>query len=48
MAGAYEQIRRWVGAGAADRICSTHGSFVLHGLPFIVPEPKRKRSWWFW
>jgi len=48
MAGAYEQIRRWAGAGVADRICSVHGNAVLHGLPLTVPEPQRKRSWWFW
>jgi protein-tyrosine phosphatase len=48
MAEAYEQIGRWVGTAAADRICGTNGVMVLQGLPLRVGEPRPKRAWWFW
>lgn len=40
LAAAYQQIVRWVGAPAADRICSTNGMAVLHGLPLRVAPPR--------
>jgi protein-tyrosine phosphatase len=48
MAEAYEQIRRWTGAGVAERICGANGSAVLQGQPLSTPEPQPKRPWWRW
>ncbi len=45
---AYQQIGAWAGVAVADRVCSTHGMAVLHGLPLRVPEPApRTRRWWW-
>lgn len=48
MAGAYHQIRRWAGSSVADRVCSTNGLAVMHGIPiqFSLPEPRSR--WRFW
>jgi protein-tyrosine phosphatase len=49
LAAAYRQIVRWAGAGVADRVCSTHGTAVLHGLPLNLPPPQPpSRSWFAW
>jgi protein-tyrosine phosphatase len=51
MKDAYRQVVRWLGAAAADRVCSTNGISVLQGLPLRVPEVEpRSRSWFarFW
>lgn len=50
MRAAYERIARWAGASAADRVCSTNGTAILHGLALRVapPQPERRglfRSW---
>ena len=47
LAGAYRQIIQWAGQAVADRVCSTHGMAVLHGLPFRVPPlvPRTRRLW---
>jgi protein-tyrosine phosphatase len=48
LAAAYHRIVQWVGPGAAERVCSAHGTAVLHGLPLRVPEPApRSRRWWW-
>jgi protein-tyrosine phosphatase len=46
MADAYRQIERWAGAAVADRVCSTNGTAVLHGLPLRVAPPEPARSRW--
>ena len=46
MAAAYERIRRWAGGGVADRVCSTHGMAILHGLPLRVPDFEARRVGW--
>jgi protein-tyrosine phosphatase len=51
MADAYRQITHWAGAAVADRVCSTNGMAVLHGLPFRVAPPEPLRFAWlprFW
>jgi protein-tyrosine phosphatase len=51
MAAAYQQIARWIGNVAADRIGSTIGMAVLQGLPLHISQPEPKRSAWglkFW
>jgi protein-tyrosine phosphatase len=50
LAEAYRCISRWVGSGTADRVCSTNGTAVAHGLPLRVPLPEPKRRWFarFW
>jgi protein-tyrosine phosphatase len=46
MAAAYRQIAAWAGSGAADRVCSTNGLAVCHGLPLRLPPPRpRARRW---
>jgi protein-tyrosine phosphatase len=46
MAAAYEVVGRWAGTATADRVCSTNGAAVVHGLPLRVPEPEPPaRSW---
>ena len=47
MSEAYKRIAQWAGPSTADRICSTNGIAVLHGLPLHItpPEPARRR--WF-
>jgi protein-tyrosine phosphatase len=47
MADAYRQIARWAGAAVADRVCSTNGMAVLHGLPLRVAPPEPVQSRWF-
>jgi protein-tyrosine phosphatase len=48
MAGAYRTIVGWVGAAAADRICSANGMAALNGLPLRIapPAPRRRALWW--
>src|SRR5205814_5878046 len=46
LADAYHQISRWAGAVVADRVCNTHGTAVLHGLPLQVPAPEPPRARW--
>jgi protein-tyrosine phosphatase len=51
LAAAYRRISRWVGAAAADRIGSTNGTAIAHGLPLRIPEPEPPRTRWllkFW
>ena len=51
LAAAYQRVRRWVGAAAADRIGSTNGTAIAHGLPLRTPEPEPVRKRWllkFW
>ncbi|MBY0525332.1 MAG: protein tyrosine phosphatase [Gemmataceae bacterium] len=51
MAAAYRQIVTWAGNAVADRVGSTNGLAVLHGLPFHAPEPQPRRMRWlarFW
>lgn len=47
MADAYNQIAQWVGTRVADRVCSTSGAALVHGLPFATPmsESPRRPSW---
>jgi protein-tyrosine phosphatase len=47
LAAAYRQIGRWAGVAVADRVCSTHGTAILHGLPLHVPPPERPARRWF-
>jgi protein-tyrosine phosphatase len=37
---AYRTIEHWAGQPVADRVCSTNGLAVLHGLPLRIPRPK--------
>ncbi len=46
MGDAYEQIRHWVGDAIADRVCSTNGTAILHGLALRTAEPARVRLGW--
>ena len=47
LAEAAAKVRRWAGDPAADRICATHGTAILHGLPLHVPPPAAPRQTWF-
>jgi protein-tyrosine phosphatase len=47
MAEAYQRLVRWIGAGKADRICSTHGMAILQGLPLRLPEVRARSVSWF-
>jgi protein-tyrosine phosphatase len=47
IAEAYQQLVRWIGAGKADRICSTHGMAILQGLPLRLPEVRARSVSWF-
>jgi protein-tyrosine phosphatase len=47
LAEAAARIRRWAGDRAADRICGTHGTAILQGLPLHVPPPVAPRRTWF-
>jgi protein-tyrosine phosphatase len=47
LAAAYRQISQWVGAAAAERVCSTNGIAVLEGEPLNVPAPEPPRRGWF-
>jgi protein-tyrosine phosphatase len=46
MAEAYRLVCRWAGATAADRVFSTNGTALLHGLPLRVPLPEPRRIGW--
>jgi protein-tyrosine phosphatase len=48
LAAAYRQISQWVGAAVANRVCSTQGRAVLHGLRLVVPEPAPPSRRWWW
>jgi protein-tyrosine phosphatase len=51
MAEAYRQIVRWTSDAVADRICSTNGLALFHGLPLRISKPEpRSRRWfpWIW
>jgi protein-tyrosine phosphatase len=51
VAAAYHRMVQWGGSTVADRICSTNGMAILHGLPLQVPQPEPQRNWWppkFW
>lgn len=45
---AFEQITRWVGSDAANRVASANGTAVINGLPLSIPRPKPPRRQWFW
>jgi protein-tyrosine phosphatase len=47
MAAAYRRVAGWAGSGTADRVFSTSGLAVLHGLPLRVPEPEPRPRRWF-
>ena len=49
LAAAYRQVTSWIGPAQADRIASSNGLAVVHGLPLRIPKPKpaRTASWWF-
>jgi protein-tyrosine phosphatase len=47
MAEAYRQIIEWAGVSVADRVCSTNGTAIMHGLPLSIPEPEPRRTRWF-
>jgi protein-tyrosine phosphatase len=47
LAAAYRRVCDWAGAAAADRVFSTYGLAVAHGLPVHVPEPQPRRACWF-
>jgi protein-tyrosine phosphatase len=47
MAEAYRRVAQWAGTDMADRVFSTHGLAVLHGLPLRVPRPLGQRPRWF-
>jgi protein-tyrosine phosphatase len=46
LAEAYRQVRAWAGAVVADRVGSTNGTAILHGLPLRVPPPEPERRAW--
>jgi protein-tyrosine phosphatase len=51
LAEAYRRIVSWAGSRVADRVCSTNGVAVCHGLPLHLPEPRARARWWslrFW
>jgi protein-tyrosine phosphatase len=48
LAPAYHELAHWVGLAAADRIASTNGMAVVHGLPLHIRRPALRRparSW---
>jgi protein-tyrosine phosphatase len=47
LAEAAQKIRRWAGDVVADRVCGTHGTAILQGLPLNVPPPEPPRRSWF-
>jgi protein-tyrosine phosphatase len=49
MAAAFQQVTGWVGPAQADRIGSSNGLAVAHGLPLRISRPQAKAtaSWWF-
>jgi protein-tyrosine phosphatase len=46
MADAYYRIRKWTDSKVADRVCSTNGFAILHGLPLCVRPPERPVARW--
>jgi len=40
LSAAYREITNWVGPAQADRIASTNGMAVVHGLPLRIPRPR--------
>jgi protein-tyrosine phosphatase len=49
LAAAYAKLRHWTSVGYAERVGSTHGLAVLHGLPLKVPPPEPPaRKWFAW
>jgi protein-tyrosine phosphatase len=47
LAAGYEQLARWAGRAAADRIAGLWGVAVLQGLALNVPPPKPPSRTWF-
>ncbi|HLJ96153.1 MAG TPA: CpsB/CapC family capsule biosynthesis tyrosine phosphatase [Gemmataceae bacterium] len=47
MYDAYCQICRWAGNAVADRIASTNGVAILHGLPLRIETPQPTHKRWF-
>ena len=48
LAPAYHELAHWVGLASADRIASTNGMAVLHGLPVHIRRPLTPSAsrWW--
>jgi protein-tyrosine phosphatase len=46
LAAAYRRVAAWAGAATADRVGSTNGLAVLHGLPLHLPPPAPARAAW--
>jgi protein-tyrosine phosphatase len=46
LADAYRQVVAWAGRATADRVFSTNGLAVLHGLPLVVSKPEAPRRSW--
>lgn len=47
MAKAYQQVVRWIGPAAADRVCSTNGIAILQGVSLRIPRPEPVAKRWF-
>jgi protein-tyrosine phosphatase len=49
LSAAYQQVVRWAGIDQADRIASSNGMAIAHGLPLRIPRPlaRATASWWF-
>jgi protein-tyrosine phosphatase len=47
MKDAYDHVTRWAGSNVADRVFSTNGTAVVHGLPLHIPQPEPRRTRWF-
>lgn len=47
LAAAHETITSWCGSAIANRICSTNGHAIIHGLPMKLAKPKPARRRWF-
>jgi protein-tyrosine phosphatase len=47
LAEAYSIVSRWIGSSQTDRIFSTHGVAVAHGLPLQLAAPQPPRRSWF-
>jgi len=43
----YAQLKKWMGATAAERVGSIWGTAVLQGLPVNNPPPKPAKKTWF-
>ena len=44
LAAAYQKVTTWVGPAQADRIASSNGLAVVHGLPLSIPKPTPAQS----